>query len=68
MTQESTHGDAKVLRLMPLCVTVIGLVLESIAGFYQQEVRKEFSPTSFQFMFFNSSYLLAISLFTCRPA
>lgn len=41
---------------------MVGLVIESIAGFFQQEVRAEINPSTFQLMFLTSFFIGLSSL------
>lgn len=47
---------------MTLVISIVGLVIESIAGFFQQEVRAEINPSTFQLMFLTSFFIGISSL------
>ena len=53
--------------MVPLGICLLGLMLEAVGGFYQQDVRASLRPTSFQFMLMSASYSGALSLLTCKP-
>jgi drug/metabolite transporter (DMT)-like permease len=48
--------------MLTLIISIVGLVIESIAGFFQQEVRAEHNPSTFQFMFLTSFFIGLSSL------
>ena len=45
------------MNWLPIFISMLGLVLESISGFFQQDVRETFKPSTFEFMFFTSFYI-----------
>lgn len=52
----------KTLEIVTLVISIVGLVIESIAGFFQQEVRAEINPSTFQLMFLTSFFIGLSSL------
>ena len=58
--KDSKQNDKEFL-LYPVLLSTFGIVIESIAGYFQDEVRITYKPTSFQFMFCTNFYIGILS-------
>lgn len=54
---------SKEVSLIPVIISILGMLFESLSGYFQEDVRKVLKPSSFEFMFVNSfySWLIAVA-------
>lgn len=58
--------NSKDYTFLPVMISLLGLVVESIASFFQQKVKENHKPNGFEFMFMNSMYVFFMSVVNCK--
>lgn len=66
-TKQDTKENNKEYIFLPLAFSIIGLIFESISGFFQEEIRKTLKPSAFEFMFFTSFYIGLLATLMSKP-
>lgn len=66
LIQESPKTTKESLEFLALFVCLLGLLMETAAGYIQQDVRAIFKPSLFDFMLANSVYVLLLSTIFCN--